>query len=213
MLAEISDQAAKLMGEAVRNLTGVVDKVAKTANETYDSGPRNTGYGQAQSVPMKRGLSSTDRQSLEDVIATCKDIEKAAEQLCERSEEKGRLRRRAGDASGRSRRGRRRFHRDRPAAGVCAEHARENILNGDYSDRSNNPAQVEISSSNSRARASATSAAKLVRDAIFLLRPSPTRRRVDGRAGRQSAPGPAEPAVHSTDQLGPGLHPGNALAS
>jgi hypothetical protein len=135
MLGEISDQAAKLMGDAVKSMTGVVDKIAKTANEAYDTAPRNTGYGQGQSVISKRGLSSTDKKTLEDVVATCKDIEGAAEQLAQGSDEKGApaTRPAAHGASGGDS-----IATVQQQASALRMRA-ENMLNGDYSDRSNNP--------------------------------------------------------------------------
>ena len=62
MLAEISDQTAKLMGEGIKTLGATVDRIAKTANETYTSTPSNNAYGRGDTVVSKRGLSQAWRE-------------------------------------------------------------------------------------------------------------------------------------------------------
>src|SRR5205814_10400844 len=81
MLAAVSDQAAKLMGDGIKTLGATVDRIGKTANETYTSTPSNNAYGRGDTVVSKRGLSSTDKKTLADVIATCKDVELSSDQL------------------------------------------------------------------------------------------------------------------------------------
>jgi len=136
MLGEISDQAARLMGDGLNRMSTAVDKIAKTANESYDSTVPGNGYGQPQTVVSKRGLTSTDKSTLTEVIANCKDIEMAAEQLGEGGDEKGSAATKPAENSSA-------ISKVQQQATALKNRA-DQLLSGDYSDRTagGNPGTV-----------------------------------------------------------------------
>src|SRR5256885_2563563 len=87
MLGQLSDRAAKLMGDAVKQMSVQVDKIKQQAEMIASTGnnSRSRGMyggnagGSTPEVVRKRGLTTTDKNELMNVIATCKDVSAASE--------------------------------------------------------------------------------------------------------------------------------------
>ena len=80
MVGDLSDSAGKLMGDAVKTMSTTVEKISTTANQTTTR-KQNNNYGPDQNIVTKRGLTSADKNTLGDIIVTCKDVEAATGQI------------------------------------------------------------------------------------------------------------------------------------
>jgi methyl-accepting chemotaxis protein len=128
MVGEVADHAGKLMDEAIKNLSATVEKINTTANQSTQH-RKNSAYGSGEMVISKRGLSSTDKNTLEDVIATTKDIESAVDQMSASM----------GDQAGQ-------ITDVKQHASTLANRANE-VLKADYTDQSTRPNNTPIRTS------------------------------------------------------------------
>lgn len=79
MVADLGERAGKLMADAVKTMSDEVEKIFRTANETLTD-PNDPSVVPGQQV-QKRGLTSTDMNTLRDVNNTCVQIASACDQL------------------------------------------------------------------------------------------------------------------------------------
>jgi len=73
LVGSLADHAAELMSNAIKTMSANVDEIQKHADESTSSGMYN--------VTTRAGLTSTDRNTLNEIINTAKNISSACDQF------------------------------------------------------------------------------------------------------------------------------------
>ncbi|HWP41371.1 MAG TPA: hypothetical protein VNL70_10635, partial [Tepidisphaeraceae bacterium] len=78
-LAELTAHTNNLLSDEMSRMSQEVQQIAQLANQTTTT--TDTERGRQRTITRKRGLTSVEQKKLTDVIRTCRDIERACDEL------------------------------------------------------------------------------------------------------------------------------------
>jgi len=79
ILAELTAHTNSLLSDAISTMSQQVQQIAQLANQTTTT--TDTERGRSRTITRKRGLTSVEQKKLNDVIRTCRDIQRACDEL------------------------------------------------------------------------------------------------------------------------------------